>query len=179
MLARMGAGGHFTTVPQDLSELARDFMYLLSSQRSYPILFFFHYQETYYALPRLIYLAIDTTTLIQSALDPKAYRSLVRSSASVELWGSCLQLLTELNRFLDLRSCVGPRTGSEQRYRQRYYQAVDRLQAEGIETVRDLEAGVSRYITLRQQWEPSLKALTAYLAYEWWEIAPVETAKTV
>lgn len=178
MLARLGAGGNFTTAQQDLSELARDFMYLLSSQQSYPILFFFHYQETYYALPRLIYLAIDTTTLIQSALNPEVYRSLVRSSASVELWGSCLQLLTELDHFLDLGSCVRHRAGSEQRHRQRYYQAVERLQAEGIETVSDLEVGVRRYITLRQQWEPCLKALTVYLAYEWQEIAPAETAKT-
>lgn len=177
MLARLGAGGDFTTAQQDLSALARDVMYLLSSQRSYPILFFFHYQETYYALPRLIYLAIDTTTLIQSALNPEVYRSLVRSSASVELWGSCMQLLTELDHFLGLRGRLGHRLGVEQSWRQRYYQAVERLQAEDIKTVSDLEAGVGRYIALRQQWEPYLKALAGYLAYEWQEIAPAETAK--
>jgi hypothetical protein len=175
MLVRLGAGGDFTGVQRDLGDIAQGFMHLLSSQRSYPVLFFFHYQEIYYALPRIIYLAIDTTTLVRSALEPERYRSLVRSSAAVELWGSSLQLLTELYRFLPLRWSTQPDLEREQVWRHRYYQAVDRLRAEGITTIRDLEAGLHIYIGLRRQWEPYLLALTEYMAYDWQAITPAET----
>lgn len=177
MLVRLGAGGDFTGVQRDLGDIAQGFMNLLSSQRSYPILFFFHYQDIYYALPRIIYLAIDTTTLIRSTLEPERYRSLIRSSAAVELWGSSLQLLTELYHFLPLRWSAQHNSEIEQVWRRRYYQAIDLLRAEGITTVGDLEAGVNIYITLRRQWQPYLLALTDYLAYEWQEIAPAEAAK--
>jgi hypothetical protein len=174
LLARFGASGELSGVQQDISNMARDLMNLLESQHSYPVLLYFRFRQTYYALPRMVLLAMDTATLIKSALHPEQYRSLVHSTAVAELWGGSLQLLTELDRALLPKGHPTIKNQQEQVWRKHYYCAVERLRAEGIETVTDLEEGAIAYISLRQQWQPILTVLTNYMAYEWREVAPAE-----
>jgi hypothetical protein len=65
------------------------------------------------------------------------------------------------------------RTGLEPSWRSRYYRAIERLEAEGIKTVWDREAGADMYVSLRHRWNPDVMALARYMEYEWSAIAPV------
>lgn len=56
------------------------------------------------------------------------------------------------------------------------YHAVQRLQAEGIQTARDPNSGADHYVELRREWEPYVVAFAKYLAYEWDEVAPTDSA---
>lgn len=174
LLARLGANGDLSGAQQDISNMARDLMKLLESQHSYPVLLYFHFRETYYTLPRIVLLAMDTATLIRSALNSEKYRSLVRSTAVAELWGGGLQLLVELSNSLVSKTRPNMSDELERVWRERYYHAVERLREEGIETPTDLEAGAKLYISLRRKWGPYLAVLTDYMAYEWSEVAPAE-----
>ncbi|MBD2433496.1 MULTISPECIES: potassium channel family protein [Fischerella] len=176
ILARLGASGELSGVQQDISDMARDLINLLESQHSYPALLFFRFRQAYYALPRILLLAMDTATLIKSALNTEKYRSLVHSTAVAELWGGSLQLLTELSSFFlpKSRSNFHINESLEQVWRKRYYDAVEKLRGEGIETAIDLETGACLYISLRRKWNPYLTRLANYMGYNWSEIAPFE-----
>ncbi|MEW6491671.1 MAG: potassium channel family protein [Cyanobacteriota bacterium] len=174
LLTRLGASGEFGNAQQDISNIARDLMNLLESQRSYPVLLYIRFVEIYYALPRLLLVSLDTATLIKSALNPEKYRSLVHSTALAQLWGGSLQLLTEVSRTFVPKGRPNINEQQEQAWRKQYYRAVEKLRAEGIETVADLEEGANSYICLRRQWQPNLVALTNYMAYEWSKVAPAE-----
>lgn len=174
ILARLGASGELSGVQQDISHMARDLINLLESQHSYPALLYFRFHQDYYALPRVLLLAMDTATLIKSALNTEKYRSVIHSTAVAELWGGGLQLLVELSDLFLPKSRSKINNSLEHTWRERYYYAVEKFKAEGIEIATDLEAGVSLYISLRRKWNPYVIQLASYMAYDWNEIAPYE-----
>jgi len=146
----------------------------MTSHRAYPILRYFHFRHAYDALPRLLLVTLDLATLIESALDTDRYRALVDSAAVAELRDGGLHVLDELaTTFLPAGQ---PRHPSlpEQAWRERYDHAVTRLRAAGIATTPDHEAGARRYIARRQEWDPRIAALAAYLVYDWDAIAPAD-----
>lgn len=69
-----------------------------------------------------------------------------------ELWSGGMQLLLELSEsFLPKKSLISLEQ-PVQEWRQRYYQAVEQLQAAGIQTATDIEAGADLYVSLRWKW---------------------------
>lgn len=174
MLARLAADNNLNHVGQDISNMARDLMNLLELQNSYPVLVYFRFQENYYALPRIAYLAMDTVTLIKTALDTEQYLCIVNSSATAELWNGGLHLLTKVSKTFIPKTTLKHRKKNEQAWRARYYHALERLKAEGIKTAKDPEAGARSYISLRYEWASYLSNITDYMQYEWSEIAPTE-----
>lgn len=174
LLVRLGPRENFDGARQDIADMADDLQNLLESDHTYPILHYFRFQEVYYALPRMLLLSMDTVTLIASALNADKYRPLIRSAAVAELWGGGLQLLVELSESFLPKNYLSLRYQPEQAWRHRYYQAVEQLRAEGIETALNLEAGADLYISLRRKWGPLVMALAEYLGYDWSAIAPSE-----
>lgn len=166
LLARLGASGELSGIQQDLSNIARDLIELLELQHSYPVLIYFRFRETYYTLPRVILLAIDTATLIKSVLNADKYRALLRSTAVAELWGGSTHILSEISQNILPKQRLKCDRSMELVWRQRYYAAVERLSAEGIETATDREAGADLYVALRRQWQPLLTTLSKYLAVD-------------
>jgi hypothetical protein len=174
ILARLGSSGELSGVQQDISNMARDLINLLESQHSYPALLYFRFRQTYYALPRILLLTMDTATLMKTALNADKYRSVVHSTALAELWGGSQQLLIELSKFFLPKSHVNNNQSLEDVWRKRYYYAVEKFRDEGIEITADLETGASLYVSLRRKWNPILVGLTHYMGYSWSEIAPFE-----
>lgn len=175
LLARLGARGDFSGARQDIADMAKDLANLLESDHTYPILHYFRFQEAHYALPRMLLVAMDTVSLIRSALDTEKYASLVYSASLAELEGSGLALLMELTNSFLPRNFPGIEGQPESVWRQRYYDAVERLEAEGIEIAPDIEAGADLYVFLRRKWGFSIIKLATYLEYEWSEVAPAES----
>lgn len=174
LLARLAADNRVDTLHQDMAEIAQHLTRLLESNNSYPVLFHFRYRQTYYALPRILYLTMDLATLTQSALNPKQYRSITHSSGAAELWFGGMHLLEEVCKTLMPRVKVPSQKPYEDRWRSHYYRALERLQAEGIEIVTDPEAGAERYVALRHQWAANLAKLIKYMGYSTCDICPAE-----
>ncbi|MFN6560821.1 MAG: potassium channel family protein [Nostoc sp. ChiSLP01] len=174
ILARLGSTGKLSGIQQDISNMARDLINLLESQHSYPALLYFRFRQTYYALPRILLLTMDTATLMKTALNAQKYPSIIHSTALAELWGGSQQLLMELSSFFLPKKSLNVDTSLEEVWRKRYYYAVAKFRDEGIETTVDLEYGASMYVSLRRKWNPILVGLTNYMGYSWSEIAPYE-----
>lgn len=174
LIARLGACGNFDNSRQDLSQMATNALTLLESHHAYPVLHYFRFHENYYALSRITLLVMDTVTLMKTALNADKYRSLIRSTAIAELGDGGQHLLVELSDSFLPGSSRDVGEQPEVILRSWYYQAVKRLEQEGIEINPDLEAGVEQYITLRRQWEPYVAAIAKYMAYHWCEVAPAE-----
>jgi protoheme ferro-lyase len=119
-----------------------------------------------------MYLAMDTVTLVRSALDAEEYRSVVKSAAATELWCGGLHLLEEVCNALLPKARSQVRKQDEQIWRTHYDLALERLQAEGIKTTPDPEADAARYIALRHEWEPYLSRLLNYLEYDRRDVFP-------
>lgn len=175
LLAHLGAGGDLSSAQQSISDLADNLLTLLESHHFYPILHYMRFQESYYALPRVAFLVLDTASLLKSALDDDRYRSLVYSAAVAELWSGGTHLLQviadaypSVNRPDDQEQ---PDLATIERWRDQFKQARARLQEAGITTTRDTAA--EPYVELRQQWEPYIRKFSEYLAYDWNKIAPV------
>lgn len=179
LLTRLGPGGDFSDARSKLTTMAEEMINLYESHHFYPVLHYFRFQESAYALARIALLTLDTATLIRSALNERAYPSLVRSSAVAALWGGGVQLLEGMSAsFLPQ-----PRPGTaeeleretEQLWRAHYEQAAEKLRAEGIAVVEDVAAGADKYVALRRQWGAYVVAFAEYMAYAWDEVAVQET----
>lgn len=170
LLARLAADNNLNNIQQDISNIARDLIYLLESQNTYSVLLYFRFRQTYYALPRIIYLSMDLVTLIKSALDTEKYRSVVESAAVTELWCGGLHLLEEVCNALLPKARSKMKEQSEQIWREHYDRAVERLKTEGIQTASDSKASAALYISLRHEWEPYLSKLMNYMEYDRREI---------
>lgn len=179
MLVRLGPGGDFSSARQELASIATELLYLLQSHHSYMILRYFRFRQPYYALPRMALVAMDTASLIRTALEEEEHRTLVRSTSVAQLWGGGLQLLTELSRAFLPGGAPGasdePQPEDLVRWRERYYRALGTLRVEGIRTVANADAGADRYVELRREWEPYVVAFTQYLAYEREQVAPTDS----
>jgi hypothetical protein len=171
LLIRLLPDDNINNAQQDIASIADNVILLLEGQHSYPVLIYFRFSQKYYSLCRVMFLSMDTVSLIKSALHPDHYRSIIRSAGVTELWRGGLHLVLELTESLFSKARLKNNRNFDSIWRDRYYQAVEKLQAEGIKTRPDLEAGADLYITLRQQWTPHLMALAHYMAYDWREIA--------
>lgn len=175
LLARMGGDGNFSDARDDVAELAESLLTLLESHHAYPVVHYFRFENDLYSLSRIVWLAMDMVTLINTALHPDRYRAFIRSTVVAGLANGGQHLLMELSHtFLPPRSFKVEQQ-DELVLRQRYLQAIDRLQQEDIETFPDLEAGVQQYIKMRRRWEPYVMAIAHYMGYRWNQVAPSES----
>lgn len=173
LLARHGVGGSFDHARDDISDMALNLLTLLESHHAYPVVHYFRFRENYYALARVVFVAMETATLIRSALDQDQYRSLIQSPAVATLGDGGYHLLVELsNTFVPGHPSI--KRQSETILRRRFHEVLRRLQQEGIATVPDVEQGMDTYLSLRWQWEPYVRAISDYMAYDWHDIAPGE-----
>lgn len=173
-LDKLISNSNISSVQQDLSNIARDLINLLETQKTYPVLLYIRLPQTYYSLPRILFLAMDTTTLIKTALHKQKYRSLIHCAAVTELWGAGMHLLRILSNWLVPKRHLFISEQEERSWRKRYYEAVEKFKTADIKTVDNLEEGADLYVELRRKWATYLGDLIDYMAYNWSEIAPDE-----
>ena len=165
LLCRFVMGSDLSTLHQDIGNMAQALSSLLELNNSYPLLLYFRYRQPHYALARVIYLVVDTVTLIKSALDRDHYGPIIQSIGTTEIWYGGLHLLDGLNRQIPSSQQTSPRDLGEAFWLDHYYNALEQLKSLGIKTTSDPEAGASVYISMRHQWAPSLARLIAYTDY--------------
>lgn len=174
LVAGLGPQGKFDGGYSNLSELAVKVTEAKEAHHFYPVLFNFRFSEPHYAVSRFTLLALDSITLIKSALDDKKYEWLKESVAVAHLWRASMLLLTNLTENFTLGE-TGKKELDEQtreRWRRRYQAALQRFRQAGIETVADESAGFEIYVSLRAEWDDSIASLAPLLAYEIEDIDP-------
>ncbi|HEX8265807.1 MAG TPA: hypothetical protein VF596_10400 [Pyrinomonadaceae bacterium] len=137
------------------------------------MLFYFRFSEPHYAVSRFTLLALDSVTLIKSALDDQKYEWLKESAAVAQLWRASMLLLTNLTENF-LPGETGKKQPDEQtreRWHLRYQAALERFRQAGIEIIADETAGFEIYV-LRVRWDNLIASLAPLLAYEMEEIDP-------
>ena len=169
VVAHLGPHGQFENGYNDLVEWCADTASVKESHHFYHMLFYFRFREPYYSVSRTSLTALDTVSLIKSALDNEEYGWLKESAAVDDLWrGTMKELQTLAKSFLpDEDIDVPPDSQTRERWRRRYEVGVERIKAAGIKTT---EGGVEDYISLRSQWDRHITLLAPKFAYEMNEI---------
>src|SRR3712207_5622034 len=96
LIAGLGPEGKFDAGHSDLSEIAREVAGAKESHHFYPVLVYFRCNEPYYSMSRSTLVALDTVTLIKSALDDDEYAWLKESAAVAQLCGGSMMLVKTL-----------------------------------------------------------------------------------
>src|SRR5256714_1118383 len=169
--------GRFTGLREELRTIARDIQLLLEHHVEHPVIHYFHPQEVYKSLPRILFLLLECCAVMRACLDTEHYSALLGYPEVRTLEANAKYVLDELVNSLDLERRSRARDAShdgaeedERRWRKRYVQTLERLAAEGIRVQPDREAGWLEYRAQREEWESKLRRLALYLGYDWEEI---------
>ena len=171
LLARWGPRGRFDGGYNNLSTLAADIAAIKETHHFYPLLFYFRFEEAYYAPSRILLITLDASALVRTALNPRDLGWLQQSAALVELEGVSTLLLRTLNQSFPVQHRPSVDSAqSRERSRVRYGQALLRLREAGIPTRADSEAAAHEYVQLRASWEPAIEALAPALGFRMEEV---------
>ena len=169
--------GQFYGLRGALSTSTRDLQALLESHVEHPVIHYFHPAEVYKSLPRMLFILLESCSLIRTSLDPEENSDLRNYPEVRTLEASARHVLKELLHSLDIERRVRPRRDTpaeaaedDERWLKRYRQSIERLDAAGIVTRHDLTAGWEEYRAQRQEWESKLQRLSIHLGYDWDEI---------
>jgi len=165
LLARWGPRGRFDGGYNNLSTLASEVAAIKETHHFYPLLFYFRFEDAFYAMSRVLLIALDAAALVRTALDPRELGWLQESAALTELERTSALLLRTLNENFPVHPEAADSAQSRERWRQRYERALERLRKAGIPTRADPEAGAREYVTLRASWEPGIEALAPALGF--------------
>lgn len=164
LLARLTDGPDLSMSRQHLSSAADILRQIYQTHRFYPVLHYFHYRESYYALPGILFIALESTALLRSALDREHYSFLIRSSAVNELFEAAMALLRELIPGINAPS---PSDEDLAQWRERYVSAAALLAHAGIRIRDDTTVAMNEYVAHRREWDCALRELAVSMLYEW------------
>lgn len=171
LIARWGPEGRFDGGYNNLSTLAGQFAAIKETHHFYPVLFYFRFEEAFYAASRMLLVSLDAAALIRTALDPNELGWLQKSAGLAELERTSALLLRTLKENFPVHH--GPSadgTQSRERGRLRYERALLRMREAEIPTRGDTEAGAREYVELRASWEPDIQAVAPALGYRMEEV---------
>jgi hypothetical protein len=176
LVARWGPRNQFGGGYTNLSTLAAAMSGVKESHHFYPVLFYFRFHDTHYAVSRMTLVSLDAVALIRTGLDDERHGWLKASAALEQLQRACAMLATTLTEtFLprEQRRTDHPAdAGAREAWRKRYHQGLARLRAAGIATRHDEEAGAGEYVALRAEWEDHIRALAPAMAFRMEDVDP-------
>lgn len=163
--------GRFYGLDATLRLATRDIQGLLESHVEHPVIHYFHPVEVYKSLPRMLFLMLETCSVIRSCLDIEQYRELYNHPVIRNLEASTRHVLYELDASLRLERRRARRTETtyeeSRRWGGRYQATMLRLKDAGIQTRSDRRQGLDEYRAQREEWESKLHRFALYLGYDW------------
>lgn len=172
----VGPQGRFEIGYLNLVHLADSLQQMKEAHHFYPVLFYFRFKEPYYSVSQITNVALDTVTLIRSALDQERYGWLIQSGAVSDIWESARLLLVTLeNAFVTggAPRAEQPDPQTRELWRRRFLNAVAALRAANIQVPADLEAAANSYVVLRSTWGVFISRLAPSMMFSMDEIDPV------
>ncbi|MBW3533817.1 MAG: potassium channel family protein [Gemmatimonadetes bacterium] len=167
LVARLADGGDLPQAREQMRSTADFLRSIYQTHRFYPVLQYFHYRDSFYALPRILLTSLDEATLLRTALDDSRYSRLVTSPEMDGLFDSALTLAHELVPGVEARD---PSAAEALAWRERYAAALTRLAEVGLQVPSDPGAGADAYVAMRSEWDHPLHALAESMLYEWTDI---------
>jgi hypothetical protein len=166
--SRLFPDEQFSAGYNNLSEFAAEMARMKEAHHFYPVLFYFRFGQSYYAVSRTTLLVLDAVALIRTAL-PDENAGWVKKSAAVEQLASIsLMLLSTLQRTF-IRRSPAPRHEHTARnaedWRLRYSAALHELRRGGLTVVANELRGADAYVDLRSRWDPLIASLAPTMAY--------------
>ncbi len=135
LLARLGPRGEFSGGYTNLSERGVEMTQTKEAHHFYPVLFYFRFSDSCHAVSRTALLALDTVSLIKTALDEQKYGWLKEAGGVVQLWDASMMLVTALqDNFLPQGAPdqeAQPDAQTQDRWRARYRAAAAAAAAGG------------------------------------------------
>jgi hypothetical protein len=176
-IAHYFVDGKFHGLREALRTSTRDIQALLESHVEHPVINYFHPVEVYRSLPRILFLLLETCTVIRATLDREESADLRNFPEVRTLEASARHVLTQLVDSLELERRMRPRKvlgneaeEDERRWRRRFEQTLARLEESGIKTREDTEQAWEEYRAQREEWESKLERLSLYLGFDWEEV---------
>jgi hypothetical protein len=164
LIVRIAEGEDLDSAGQHLSSKATFLRGIYQSHSFYPVLRQFQYQEAHYALPRILLIALDTSALLRTALDPVRYQRVQRSASLLTLDEAADDLMQSLGARQEARTPTGEEAAL---WSGRYRAAHARLAEAGLRARSDREQGAQEYVELRARWDRSLRELVSTMLYDW------------
>jgi len=171
LLAGLGPQGRFDSGYTIVANLAAQLAAIKEAHHLYPLLFFYRPYHPASSIPQIAFIALDTATLLRSALDDGEYRWL-KESAAVENLGGMASLLARTLEGTFLPGAApdthdGPaQAGQHDAWRASYRAALRQLEQAGIGVRADPDAGAQEYARMRQAWDPHIERLVRYMDYD-------------
>jgi hypothetical protein len=169
--------GRFYGLRDALRTVTRDLQGLHESHIDHPVIHYFHPVEVYKGTPRVLFLLLETCSVIRAALNREENLDLRNYPEVRTLDAGVRHVLSQLIASLDLERRGRPRRPTreeaeedEQRWRRRYEQTLARLSESSIGVRRDTEQGWEEYRSQREEWESKLRRLALHLGYDWEEV---------
>jgi Ion channel len=173
-IARHFVNGKFYGLENIFAQAARDLRGLLESHVEHPVIHYFHPIEVHKSLPRILFLVLETSSILQCCVDAEKYPETCRRPEVRTLDETARYVLGQLVVFLGL---VGASEYLEEapvaepaRWQVRYRQTMMRLSEAGIQVRADSAVGLRRYYENRLYWEKRLGLFSRFLGYDWDEI---------
>lgn len=171
LIARWGPRGRFDGGYNNLSTIAADMAAIKETHHFYPVLFYFRFEDVFYAPPRFLLVALDAAALLRTALDPRELGWLQESAALTELEKASAMLLHTLCESFPGHDRRPVDTApAHERWSRRYESAVRRMRDAGIPLRADQDAGLREYLELRASWEPPIEGLADALGWSMEEV---------
>lgn len=175
LLVRIGSKGEFGgTARGELAAIARELLTLLQTHHAYPVVNLFHQADVAMAPARVALVALDTASLVRSALDRERHGEFIDCAAVEVLWDGGIKLLIETGRDILTetdRAAADPPNADA--WRARYRAARERLAAAGFAVEPDRARGEASYARQRRRWDAHVRAFAAYRGQDWADIDPV------
>lgn len=171
LLARHHRDGRFVGLEDLLTGTVADLQALLESHVEHPVTLYFHPLEVHDGLPRMLFLALETSAVLRALPDPAHYPEICDHPALASLEETAAHAIDETAASLRLRTsglrsepdAVARRAGRIARTRRRLAEA-------GIALSPDMAAADRAFLDHRQRWEGRLEALAEFLGYDWEEV---------
>jgi hypothetical protein len=169
-VSRIVGDNELIITQQQFGEISLELTEMLESHHFYPILQYFRVPETLYSIPRILLITLDTISLFKSTLDEKSYFRQINSAATNELWNSGISLISHFAKTTLQKNVAVNLPDSHEIYqakwRNHYFNSLEKLQQFGVQTRKDPEEGLREYIRYVSQWEPYILSLSQFMLYD-------------
>lgn len=162
MLARLMPDGDPANVTSALGNLVGSLAATKEAHHFYPLLFYFRFEETRYAVSRFSFVLLDATTLIETALDRDRYNRLATSAPVASIRRGTRMLLETLDAHFPTVDDRTDPAAETRRLRRSYLAATQILESASITIRAD---GTEAYIAEREEWAPLVRRVAPTLGY--------------
>jgi hypothetical protein len=167
-IANHMVGGKLSGLAPTLRAGSRDLQEMFESHVEHPIIHYFHPEEVYKGLPRVLFVSFELCAIIKSCFDRDEYRDLLQRAEVATLESSALHILDNFTASLGIKKSEQP--DDPEGLRHHVERTIERLGRAGVKTRPDAYRAFEEYAAHRAQWAANLHAFARYLGYDWEEI---------